>query len=649
MSSSGKQKRSRIQLRHALYTKLEAAVREEISCESNNSKVNHSCTRWSTSTHSSNSNNSSSNNSSSNNTDNNKNDNNYNNKDSYDETCEDAVTTATNRVDYPFPLLWFEEMTPSDLDSYHANNCQRNNMDQQQARKKNPDTNSVSQAARTRPFHDGAAKTNARASPYASATFSAAARPPFGGGVDVETAGIGGTRSNSEHMSIPASTATAAAPAPGDSIAREGFTGGALQKKSGSVECLPVTERTTVDTVRATANPSAPPAVSYSVVSLQEATEYAPNKSTLDDCGIAEKPAQSLQASSRTSSAADVTCTVDGKNLETSAVIAAGAQGSRPPHHHYGGLMSQATTQGTQRSVLAFLPGLPSQVMMTQQGNNEPDSVGCWEDHEDEMEEERDALVSECIAGSPPLPEPSTVDPLFRGDDAEKDRAIKNDCFGNVGEGAGRAVTFEPPELSGDGDLAYRQSGGTCRATTERGNKRSSTNGQRARAAEFEAFTQALEQTSGDGSASHNIFDTGDQARRQRSSTAILHHSRRSHGATTHLGLVMVPTDEALPRGVEGGQAGAIDLLEKHLRRVRERGVSEGYTARAIELALHVLSQPEVCTRSMLQGARTGCIGAVARGSPQQGEYFPTRAVEHHVEVVGVAGLVWEILRSGHG
>lgn len=655
MSSSGKEKRSRIQLRHALYTKLEAAVREEAPYISNNGSVNHDCNRRSTSTHSSSSN-SRNNSSSISSNDDNKNDSSRNNKDSKDETGEGAITTATNRLEYPFPLLWFEEMTPSDLDSYHADNDRRYDVGQQ-ARKKNTDTNSVSWAARASTFHHReygqhergsavdmgkngiGAETNARASPATSATSAlAAAQLPCRDGVDVKTAGMDGTSSNSEQTSMPASTTTTAAPAPGDGEARKGFIGGILQAKSRSVECLPAAE-TTVNGVRVTANPSAPPEASYSVASLQEAREYAPNNFPLNERGMAEKRVTSPQAWSQTCSAVDVTCAVGGGNLETSAIIAAGAQGGRPPHHHHEGLMSQATTQGTQRSMLPFLTGLPSQVMMTQQGNVEPDSVGCWEYHEDEMEEERDAVASKCIGGSPTPPGPSTVDPLFRGDDAGKGRAEKNDRSGEVaGEGADRAVTFESPEHSGDG---------TCGVSTERGNKRSSTNGRRARATEFEAFTQALGQTVGNGSASHNDFDTDDQVRQQRSPPTMSDGNRRSHGAKAHLDLVMVPTEEALPRGIEGGQAGAVNLLEKHLRRVRER-VPEGYTARAIELALHVLSQPKVCMRSVQHVVRRGCMGAVAGGNPQQGGDFPTHADEHHVEVVGVAGLVWEILRSGY-
>lgn len=103
---------------------------------------------------------------------------------------------------------------------------------------------------------------------------------------------------------------------------------------------------------------------------------------------------------------------------------------------------------------------------------------------------------------------------------------------------------------------------------------------------------------------------------------------------------VLVPREEALPRRLLGEPAQAIALLERHLERVRE-GAPNGYVARALELACHVLSQPTVCVRvsSRARGMDGAAPGSAGPGEGCSGE---------HAEVVGVAGIVWEILRAGN-
>jgi len=93
-----------------------------------------------------------------------------------------------------------------------------------------------------------------------------------------------------------------------------------------------------------------------------------------------------------------------------------------------------------------------------------------------------------------------------------------------------------------------------------------------------------------------------------------------------------VSTPEVLPRGCSGGQAGAVALLEKHLSLARKRFPGGGYAVRALHLACQTLRQPTVCVK----GGRAAAAAAGAAAADG----------DHHPEVVGVAGFVWEILRS---
>ncbi|CAM9493352.1 unnamed protein product [Discosporangium mesarthrocarpum] len=99
----------------------------------------------------------------------------------------------------------------------------------------------------------------------------------------------------------------------------------------------------------------------------------------------------------------------------------------------------------------------------------------------------------------------------------------------------------------------------------------------------------------------------------------------------------VVPTSEAFPWGFVGGQEAAISALELLLREARRRS-PEGYTVRALELAVLVLQQPAVCIKTVASAplAENSSTGMLEMGN--------TTTVPSHPEVVGVAGFVWGLL-----
>ncbi|CAM9729246.1 unnamed protein product, partial [Laminaria digitata] len=157
------------------------------------------------------------------------------------------------------------------------------------------------------------------------------------------------------------------------------------------------------------------------------------------------------------------------------------------------------------------------------------------------------------------------------------------------------------------------------------------------RARQNECFTRVLRKFAG-----------GSERERRGVATGPAESARRGdgRGERARQRLVLVPTQEVLPSGWVSGQAGVVGVLEDHLLRARER-FSDGYSVRALELACRVFRQPSVCVRT--GGSGEDSIGqrvvAVARQIDSSGDPVALPA-GGHAKVVGVAGLVWEILSA---
>lgn len=294
----------------------------------------------------------------------------------------------------------------------------------------------------------------------------------------------------------------------------------------------------------------------------------------------------------------------------------------------------------SQQSV--FSPGLPSQVVVTQQANN-VDSL-TWQ-HEEVDDEE--TLRSEYDHAMPSAPSSPTCAAMSPNSIVEEFEAIEAACV-DRGRAAGAlsASGRDHDAAAASASRARRDdpwSDGRCPEETST----SMRHGHQARALEHEAFTHALEQRFGDHESSRSecagVWESdGDGLHCQQESAAfLLPSSSRSRQGKQRT--IMVPTAEVLPSGIRGGQAGAVSLLEKNLTRVREKGVPEGYAARALEVACHVLRQPKVCV-TVGRGS-DGNDHENVHGWQKRNAAVP--ASDSHAQVVGITGIVWEILCAG--
>ncbi|CAM9167234.1 unnamed protein product [Choristocarpus tenellus] len=112
--------------------------------------------------------------------------------------------------------------------------------------------------------------------------------------------------------------------------------------------------------------------------------------------------------------------------------------------------------------------------------------------------------------------------------------------------------------------------------------------------------------------------------------------------------LHFIPTNEALPPGIVGGQAWVITALERMLLEARNLS-PEGYTTRALELARLVLQEPTVCVRSI---GRTSSVEGTAESGWKtvEGEVSGVMekvvGIHNRLQVVGVAGCIWDMLEA---
>ncbi|CAN0129031.1 unnamed protein product [Ectocarpus sp. 6 AP-2014] len=290
----------------------------------------------------------------------------------------------------------------------------------------------------------------------------------------------------------------------------------------------------------------------------------------------------------------------------------------------------------SQATQAMFLPGLPSQVLVTQP---QTDATG-WEHpegHESSPREGDSALSEHAFfpsALSNPWPSSGEQPP---GPPASVESAEGNTP--PVGRG------LQSSSSSNKGPYDERTYGGESAAAVECGRAAAIDAALEREEARFrlnEDFTHALrEQLEGGGSVC-----AGDSAQ---SAAAPNGSSRGASGGGSREqpkpSFTFVETTEVLPSGWSGGQAGAVTFLEDQLLLARRR-LHDGYAVRALELACHTLRQPKVCVRATKPpGERLGHPYAAA--APRQAEFAGASAPASELpEVVGVPGFVWEILRD---
>lgn len=289
----------------------------------------------------------------------------------------------------------------------------------------------------------------------------------------------------------------------------------------------------------------------------------------------------------------------------------------------------------SQATQAMFLPGLPSQVLVTQ-----PQTDAGWEHPEgdESSPREEDSALSEHAFFPSALgnPWPSTEE------QPPGPRASVESAEGNapsVGRGlqssssSGSKGPYEERSYGGKAAAMERGGAATVDAGLEREDARFRLN---------EEFTQALrQQLEGGGS----VVCAGGSAQ----STAAPNGSARGGSGGSREqpkpSFTFVATTEVLPSGWSGGQAGAVTFLENQLLLARQR-LQDGYAVRALELACHTLRQPKVCVKATEPpGDRLG--HACPAAPPRQAEFAGASATANDFpEVVGVPAFVWEILRD---
>lgn len=269
----------------------------------------------------------------------------------------------------------------------------------------------------------------------------------------------------------------------------------------------------------------------------------------------------------------------------------------------------------SQATQTMYLPGLPSQVLMTQQrGDSEWENA---EADESQQEEEGDTAASEhALSLFPPHPSSSAGADVPKG--ADQESAASRASFG-IRCRADR-------NRAGGGDNGDDgEAGRAAAAAVARGQEES-------RSRQNEEFIGALRELVERGGSSASSIESG-------SAQSAARNGRGGNSNDTcgrpEPPLTFVSTEKVLPSGWSGGQAEVVAFLDRHFVRARKRA-PDGYAVRALELACHVLRQPTVCVKKTGRSAGTSVCSGMAT----------TRYVdEDQVEVVGVAGFVWEILR----
>lgn len=407
---------------------------------------------------------------------------------------------------YPSPFLWYDEIRPSDIDAYHAAN------------------------GRSRSGHDNNAGLEDPLAIPAPTSISTPTPTPR------ENVGLEPTDPDGE-CSSPQAHAVVKGSGAGD--------GGTAFRRGGrrpaGEEAL--RERRAIVPGSAGSTSSTPDGCKLAAAPLQPPPSPTKHPSPWPHgkaSGVPEgEDGAAAVASTGSSNAHDRCCS---KPLERNdynvAMTPQAATSTTPPDP------SQATQT-------MFLPGLPSQVLVTQQqgdaGWEHPEGNG-WSPGEE------DAAASENSS-----PSPTHARPFAEG------RVVAE------ASAASRCSSVSRPLVHGGEEQ------------------------EEASSRQNDAFTHALKEFVGDTDPpAQSAFPNG------------------SGGGGSGVERMRppfkyVPTLEVLPHSWSGGQAGVVAFLEKHLAHARSL-FPGGYAVRALQLACHVLRQPTVCVR--VRGNRGG--GAAA-------------------------------------
>lgn len=583
---------------------------------------------------------------------------------------EEHVNCATACVEYPSPFLWYEEMTPADVDAYHASHVNVHRGDSDHCGSSNQSKSSSAVNTNSCPDEAVSPSNHAYRETHLRAHGVLRNAVAVQGLVEAEreTTRMQTSEQASSPSSISARQSSESSEADDASNSLPSHSpqrvAGVIKTRRVSLEDKePVMEqqlphRECVDASAGDARSRRFLVGALSCGGVESATALTatwampsppicqkrePTASS-KDCPPTIKSSQSVasDASVRTSTvsidqsvaafmrpsssqkprASQCTPTPNdggGKEAEDRAETAS-------THHHVVDCRSKQETwptttpctQSTQQSML-FLPGLPSQVLVTQQRGD-----AGWDHDQHAVEEEEEAPMSEYGLSL-------SVNHYYRD-------PLPPDVSGQEGRG-GCDLVEEEGTCEGRGKKSQEGTGDCMDVDSEGGRGGSApfpARQQEAHTRQHEAFTRALGALFGSGEAcpggtSKNV--AVGSAATQCSLRARDEQQPRKHQQQ----FVFVSTEEVLPSGYLGGQAGVCALLEDHLLRARKLA-PDGYAARTLELACHVLRQPKVCVRAERAQAS---VDRMLRNMDST-----EAVVDDHAEVVGVAGFVWEILRT---
>lgn len=464
---------------------------------------------------------------------------------------------------YPSPLLWFDEMRPSDIDAYHAANGR--------GRRSGSDNNA-----------------------------SLEEDPPTVGSIPPPTTMDPGGECSRSHV---VSTGGSSGAGEGGMYDREGrrlAVASSVRRPAGEA----LAERQAI-VPGSTGSTSTPDRRKCAAIDTQQPPPLPPPSAKgrnhlphVKASGVPEEEREEDRAAAArmgSSSARDMRYSKpleknDCHPMMTPAVAAAAT--TTPPDP------SQATQ-------MMFLPGLPSQVLVTQQQGDAE-----WEHPEEDESPQREQGTAASEDASPCSTHPRPP--------AGEDHALAEPSVASAGgkEPSDSRAQIARPEPDSSKSCSSNN------VLVPGGEER-----EEASSRQNDGFTLALSEFVGEAGPAQGTLPNGSGG------------GSSGGGGDERLRppLKYVPTFEVLPSGWSGGQAGVVAFLEKHLSHACAR-FPGGYAVRALQLACHVLRQPTVCVWT--RETRGGSVAPEGAATVADGD--------HH-EVVGIAGFVWEILRANGG
>lgn len=483
-----------------------------------------------------------------------------------DATCDDNLRSGEGEQPsaYPSPVLWYDEMRPSDIDAYHAANVR--------GRRYGGNSNKASSSSEDRLVGSKPTWTPTLMDPCGKCSRTQQSREKI-----QDSSGSGEAASSVRGGRRPAAS----------SVRRQAGRGGALVGETETV-VVPgsaglISGNGTSDRFMRAADPTQPPPPSRSQCPHDKASSVSGE--TREEDGPAA-------ASTGSSSAHDCWCSRP-LETETNEHNMTMVMMSTPPAT----AASTTPPDPSQATQTMFLPGLPSQVLVTQQQGD-----AGWEypeGDESSQKGEDAAAASENAFPSPIHPRPCVEEAAL----AEARAASAGGK--EPSDNRGYSTRPEPPGRSKN-----------CYSAVKNPLVAGSEARDEATSRQNDGFTLALREfVCESGPAQSSASTTGSGGDRSRPLFKYL------------------PTAEVLPSGWSGGQSRVVAFLEKQLSQARAR-CPGGYAVRAFQLACHVLRQPTVCVRVRRNRGGSAATGGAAAAN------------DGHHEVVGIAGFVWELLRA---